>query len=378
MIKREIESQIKEHLNSGKTIIIYGARQVGKTTLLHQLFDKSKNVLWLNGDIAKDRASLDDLTLESARLLIGDAKTVIIDEAQRIEDIGLKLKILHDGFGKKVQFIATGSSSFELANKINEPMTGRKWTFRLSPLSVNELISANGLLSESSSLEARLRYGSYPDVVTNPTRAAEIVTDLANDNLYKDVLNLTDIIKTDRLSKILKALAFQIGSQVSMNELAELVSLDNKTIDKYISLLEQAFIVFRLPSFGRNLRNELKSSTKIYFYDVGIRNALIEDFRPLDSRQDIGSLFENYIIAEFQKKNPHHAYFWRTSQQQEVDYLTEYDGNLSAAEIKWSEKKSAKLPSTFTSAYRPKNQYSINRENYLSLFADHQFDFLQN
>lgn len=365
MIKRDIEDKIRAKLGKGKAIVIYGARQVGKTTLLHQIFDDVDNVLWLNGDLDATQARFENLSIDSAKLLIGDHTTVIIDEAQRIKNIGLKLKILQDNFGDKVQFVVTGSSSFELANKINEPMTGRVWIYELMPFKLSELTNAYGAVKEQGALSNRLIYGCYPDVVTHPENAEEIVTNLSQENLYKDVLNLSEIIKTDYLRKLLKALAFQIGSQVSINELAGLVELDNKTVDKYISLLEQAFVVFRLPSFGKNLRNELKSSQKIYFYDVGIRNALIEDFRPVESRQDIGGLFENYVISEYKKQGLKNLYFWRTSQGQEVDLLHEQYGELDAVEIKWNENKTAKMPVTFTGAYKVADEKYINRQNYL-------------
>ena len=363
MIKRDIEDKIRAKLGQGKAIVIYGARQVGKTTLLHQIFDDTNNTLWLNGDITSTRERFDDLSIDTAKTLIGNHETVIIDEAQRIEDIGVKLKILQDNFGDKVQFVATGSSSFDLANKINEPMTGRVWTFQLFPLKISELVAAYGAAKELGAFDNRLIYGSYPEVVTNPENALDIITMLSQENLYKDALNFSEIIKTDYLGKLLKALAFQIGSQVSINELANLVGLDNKTIDRYISLLEQSFIIFRLPSFGKNLRNELKSSQKIYFYDVGIRNALIEDFRPIDSRQDIGGLFENYIIAEYKKQNTRNLYFWRTYDQQEVDLLVEKGTEIYATEIKWN--KTATLPKTFTETYHPAKETHINRNNYL-------------
>jgi uncharacterized protein len=370
MIKRDIEDKIRQKLNGGKTIIIYGARQVGKTTLLHQIFDDKDGVLWLNGDIEATRERFEGLSLDTAQTLIGDHKIVIIDEAQRIENIGLKLKILQDNFGDRVQFVATGSSSFDLANKINEPMTGRVWTFQLFPLKISELVGAFGAAKETGALENRLIYGSYPDVVNNPKDAAEIVTMLSQENLYKDALNFSEIIKVDYLGKILKALAFQIGSQVSVNEIANLVGLDNKTVDKYISLLEQAFIIFRLPSFGKNLRNEIKTSQKIYFYDVGIRNGLIGDFRPTASRQDIGGLFENYIIAEYKKQNEGKLYFWRNYDGQEVDLLIEKNTEIRAVEVKWS--KDASLPKAFVETYVPKEQVCINRDNYLNRIVEVQ------
>lgn len=373
IIKRQIEQAIREKLEKGKAIVIYGARQVGKTTLLQTIFGKdapNDEVLWLNGDNDETQDVFQVASAEAYAPLFLKYKTVIIDEAQRIPDIGLKLKILQDNFGDKVQFVATGSSSFELANKINEPMTGRKWTFWLPVPSAEELVDTLGLFKERAQLENRLVYGSYPAVVTAPEYARETITDLAGDSLYRDVLTLSEIIKTDKLRTILKALALQVGSQVSMTEVASLVGVDRKTVDKYISLLEQSFIVFRLPSFSRNLRNELKFSEKIYFYDTGVRNAIINDFRPIELRQDMGAVFENYVIAELKKKYYRdNIYFWRNTDQQEVDFVVERDGALEVYEVKYNENRSAKLPGVFEKAYQPKSFAVVNRENYLEVLA---------
>jgi predicted AAA+ superfamily ATPase len=364
MIKRNIEDKIRAKIGKGKAIIIYGARQVGKTTLVKSIFAGNKDVLWLNGDEEAVRAAFENFNAESFRPIIGKNRTLVIDEAQRVKDIGLKLKIIQDTFGEQIQLVATGSSSFDLANKINEPLTGRKWEFWLSPLSFWELSGQNGLISEKMNLENRLLYGSYPDIVNNPADARDRIKELSKDNLYKDVLNLGEIIKTDKLEKILQALSFQVGSQVSINEIAGLVGLDNKTVSKYIVLLEKSFIIFRLPSYSGNLRNEIKSSRKFYFYDTGIRNAVIDNFQPIGLRQDIGHIFENYIIAELKKTNNYKGYFWRTSQQQEIDYIAEKSGELSAVEIKWSDKRPVKIPKTFTAKYHPKREILLNRENY--------------
>ena len=371
MIKRDQEQKIRDKLGKGKAIVIYGARQVGKTTLLMQIFGKdipNDDVLWLNGDNDSTREMFKVSSAEAYRPLFDRYKTIIIDEAQRISDIGLKLKILQDNFGDHIQFVATGSSSFDLANKINEPMTGRKWTFWLPALTAHELAKSHGIVKESEMLPSRLIYGAYPAVVTDIKNAREIVTELADDGLYRDVLTLGEIIKTDKLRVMLKALALQVGSQVSMNELAELVGIDRKTIDKYISLLEQSFIIFRLPSYNRNLRNELKFSQKIYFYDNGIRNAIINDFRPMDARTDAGAVFENYVVSELKKV--HHAdnmYFWRTTDQAEIDVLIERDGELTAYEIKYNPKRVAKLPASFAAAYPLKEFVVVNRENCLDV-----------
>ena len=370
-IKRDIEKDIKKKLGQGKAIVIYGARQVGKTTLLKSIFgepDANPNVLWLNGDSDITKGQLSIASAEAFQPLVEGRKVVIIDEAQRIENIGLKLKIMQDNFGDKIQFIATGSSSFDLANKINEPMTGRKWTFWLPAPSVSELKKTTNFIKEFANLDNRLLYGSYPAVVMNETSSREIITELAGDNLYKDILYSGEIIKTDKLRMILKALALQVGSQVSLTEVGSLVGVDRKTVDKYISLLEQSFVIFRLPSFSRNLRNELKFSQKVYFYDTGIRNAIINDFRPIVDRQDVGQIFENYVISELKKKYPKdNIYFWRTTDQQEVDFILERDGEITAFEVKTTKK--AKMPNAFVNEYHPKNAEIITRENYLEVLA---------
>lgn len=380
MIKRQVEPTIRSYLTKDKKIIvIFGARQVGKTTVLEQIFSKDDpDVVWYNGDEDEDKHLFANANLSDLAPLTKGHRVVIIDEAQKIENIGTKLKILQDNLGKDVQFIATGSSSFDLANKVNEPLTGRKRTIKMSPLSLKELVDNHGYATESSNLRNRLIYGSYPAVVSNIEDAKSIISELASENLYKDILNLGNIIKTDKLKMILQALAMQIGSQVSMNEIGQLVGLDSKTVEKYIALLEQSFIIFRLPSFGRNLRNELKFSQKIFFYDCGIRNAIINDFRPIDLRQDLGSLFENYIISELKKCFPNdNIYFWRNKNQQEVDYLIEKNGEITAIEIKWNLKKNTKLPNIFAETYHPEHTFLIDKENYLDLFSSDQLDYLK-
>ena len=372
MIERYLKELIKSKIGYGKAIIIFGARQVGKTTLLKKVFQES-NTLFLNGDEEETRAAFEHLSAASAATIIGDRVTLVIDEAQRIDDIGLKLKIIQDAYGDKVQIVATGSSSFDLANKVNEPLTGRKWEYKMFPVSFSEMVSYHGLIEERSSLENRLLFGYYPDIVMHPEDAKERLKLLVSDNLYKDILKIEGINKPAKLEKLLQALAFQIGSQVSTNELSGTVGLDNKTIEKYLNLLEQSFIIFRLPSFARNLRHELSASNKYYFYDVGVRNALLDDFRPIALRQDSGNLFENSIIAELQKTTaPKKQYFWRTSQQQEVDYLTESNGVIEATEIKLNENRNPRLPKTFTEQYNPGNINYVNRKNYHSLLLKEQ------
>jgi predicted AAA+ superfamily ATPase len=373
MIKRNLETLIQSYLKRKKAVIILGARQVGKTTLLNSMFAPGPGVLWLNADESGTRAIFENLSAASFKSYLGKHKTVIIDEAQRIENIGLKLKILQDAYGKEIQFIATGSSSFDLANKINEPMTGRKWEFKMYPLTFTEMAEHHGLLAERNLLETRLLYGYYPDVVQNPGSEGEILSGLVNDNLYRDVFKWQEIRKPVQFENLAKALAYQIGSQVSMAELGVIAGLDKNTAEKYVRLLEQSFIIFRLGSFSRNLRNELKASSKFYFYDLGIRNALIGDFSPALARQDIGHLFENLVIAEFIKHRDPFAvgapgYFWRTTAGQEIDFLTDGGGKLSAYEIKWNPKIRAAFPRTFTEHYQPAVQAILHRDNFFECF----------
>ena len=370
MIKRSIESEIRARIGTGKVIVIYGPRQVGKTTLLKTIFGDDKDAVWYNGDQKNDRDLFpEDFSAQKAELLIGNHSTIVIDEAQRIEDIGIKLKIMQDNFGDKVQIVATGSSSFDLANKINEPLTGRKWVFHLNPFTTKEMVVENGMAKELNSLEQRLIYGFYPDVIVEHTKAREILKTLSSDNLYKDILNLGEIIKTDRLDKILQALAYQVGSQVSLNEIGALVGLDSKTVEKYISLLEQSFIIFRVSSFSSNLRNELKASNKFFFYDTGIRNAIIDDFSMAENRSDIGALFENYAMTEIRKIYDGKLYFWRTTSGQEIDLVTQQDGSITALEFKWNEHKKVSFSSTFVQRYQPTVTAGINRTNCVEFFC---------
>ncbi|MFI3240169.1 MAG: AAA family ATPase [Bacteroidales bacterium] len=366
MVERLIENRIKAKLNSGKAIIIMGARQVGKTTLLKNLFPNSNETLWLNGDEPDVRVMLDNITSTRLKAIINNKKFIIIDEAQRIEDIGVKLKLITDNI-PNVQLIATGSSSFYLANKINEPLTGRKWEYNIYPISFAEMVAHHGLLEEKRLIPHRLIYGYYPDIVTNLGEEKEILKQLADSYLYKDILMWEEIKKPDKLLKLLQALAFQIGSQVSYNELGQICGLDSKTVEKYIILLEQTYVIFRLGTFSRNLRNELKKSRKIYFYDNGIRNALIANFSQIETRNDVGALWENFLVAERQKRNHYNgnwcnSWFWRTIQQREIDYIEEEDGVISAFEFKWSEHKRIKIPQQFINAY-PDTKFQVITPN---------------
>jgi len=368
MINRIIENSLKDELFKGKAFIILGARQVGKSSLLKKMFGNRKDIVWLDGDLAETQLLFENLTVSKAKTILGDAKIIIIDEAQSILNIGLKLKVFTDHF-KEIQLIATGSSSFDLANKINEPLTGRKWEYLLFPLSFQEMVNHGNTFEEHKQLHKRLIFGYYPDVVCHESQAIDILKQLTTSYLYKDILQWEKLKKSDKILKLLHAIAFQVGSQVSYSELGQICGLDNKTVEKYIMLLEQAYVIFRLPSFSRNLRNELKFSKKIYFYDNGIRNTLISNFNAVELRQDVGALWENFLIAERMKRNSYakyyaQSYFWRTQDQKEIDLIEEYNGKLYAFEFKWNTKKTVKIPSLFSKAYSDAEFQSITPENY--------------
>src|SRR5690606_6271522 len=290
-----------------------------------------------NGDEADVRTLLENPTSTKLKAIIGKAKTWVIDEAQRIENIGLCMKLVVDNI-KGTKMIATGSSAFELANRINEPLTGRKWEYYLYPLSYGEMVEHHGLLDEKRLLSHRLIYGYYPEVVLHPGEEGERLKELTGSYLYKDLLTWENIQKPDKMERLLQALAFQVGSEVSYNEIGQWVGLDNQTVERYIGLLEKAFIVFRLGSLSRNLRNELKKSRKIYFHDNGLRNAVINDFNPVNLRNDTGALWENFLMSERIKWLGYqrlftNRYFWRTTVQQEIDYVEERDGVMQAYEF---------------------------------------------
>jgi predicted AAA+ superfamily ATPase len=367
MISRILSERFRQKLFKQKAIIVLGPRQVGKTTLLKNLAFEPGEILWMNADELDIQQLFSDVSSTRIKMLLGKKKILVIDEAQRIENIGLKLKLITDNLSD-IQVIATGSSSFDLANRINEPLTGRKWEYNMFPLSYQEMVNHHGVLEENRLLTHRLVYGYYPEVVTNPGEEEERLKLISHSYLYKDVLLWERIHKSDKLVRLLQALAFQIGSQVSYNELGSICGMDAKTVEKYINLLEQAFVVFRLPSFSRNLRNELKSSRKIYFYDNGIRNAVINNFNPVGLRNDTGFLWENYLVSERQKFNAYNqlnknSFFWRTVNQQELDLIEEFGGQIHAYEFKWNSRKTVKLTKTFQNAYPDTSFQVITPEN---------------
>jgi len=370
MISREIEKRIQAKLFKKKVIIIYGARQVGKTTLVKDLLKKyPKQSIYLNCDELDIRNALTDKTSTEIKAFLGNNKLVVLDEAQRVRNIGLTLKLMVDNF-PELQIVATGSSSFELSNKIIEPLTGRKFEFHLYPISYNELRKyyASDLESKRH-LERRIVYGMYPEVVlSSGEEEKEIVKNITSSYLYKDILAFQNIQNPEMLEKLLQALALQIGNEVSYNELSQIVGVDKNTISNYIQILEQAFIIHRLSPFSRNIRNELKKLRKIYFWDTGVRNALINNFNALDLRQDTGALWENFLINERIKNNCNknkdfNKYFWRTHNQQELDYIEEESGKIHAFEFKWKKQK-FHPPSSFTDNYKQSTVELIHNENF--------------
>ena len=370
MISREIIQNIHSKLDDNKAIILMGPRQVGKTTLLKYL-EKEMNIpsIWWNGDEPDIRRILTESTSTQLKGLIGEAKLLFIDEAQRIENIGLTLKLIVDSI-PELKVIATGSSSFDLSNKINEPLTGRKWEFMMYPISEQELINHHGILEERRLLEQRLIYGFYPEIVTHSGQQQELLLELTNSFLYRDIFTLENIKKPINLERLVQALAFQIGQEVSINELAQTVGLDFHTVERYISLLEKSYVIFQLSPFSRNLRNEMKKSRKIYFFDNGIRNSVIKQFNPMGMRNDQGALWENFLMAERLKvleynKIATNSFFWRNHAQQEIDYIEERNGEIHAFEFKWNPKAKIRFSKSFTNEYKPQITKGIHRENYL-------------
>lgn len=367
MIERDLRELIVKKIGTGKAIVVLGPRQTGKTTLLANIASEAGGYLLLDCDEIYVRERLENTNIENLRQLVGNHKTIFIDEAQRVKNIGLTLKIITDRL-KDIQLLVSGSSALEIANEINEPLTGRKWEYMLLPISWNEFRSHFGFLKAQQQLEQRLIYGMYPDVINYTGSEQEVLKQLSNSYLYKDLLAIQSVRKPDLLPKLLKALALQLGNEVSYNELANLLQVSKDTVATYINLLEKAFIVFRLEPFSRNIRNEISTNRKIFFYDNGIRNALISNFSPLGLRQDTGALWENFLISErikFLNNNNIFAssYFWRTTQQQEVDYVEERDGKIFAYEFKWNKKSKAKFSSTFTKAYNPELMV-VNADNF--------------
>lgn len=369
MIKRYLEDVIPRYLFKGKAILIFGARQTGKTTLVNKIVEQTgKKALFLYGD---DRATRNILTADSKERLAGITAgydILVIDEAQMIQDVGTVIKIFTDRI-PEVQVITTGSSSFELMNRTSESLTGRKFEFFLYPLSFAELTAHTHLLSERGELERRMVLGSYPEVVAKPDMSVKTIRDLTGSYLFKDVFEIDGLRYPTLIDSLVRALAFQVGSEVSTSELGQLTGTDNKTVEKYLKILERAFIIFKLPALSRNERNEIKKGKKYYFYDNGVRNALIGNLNDFGTRTDVGALWQNYLISERRKllsyeESMARTFFWRTFQQQEIDYLEEYFDGIHAFEFKWNEKAGYKFPFTFLKNYTVLSEKVVHRMNY--------------
>ena len=368
MIKRVIKNSIQADYRREKVIVLLGARQVGKTTLLSELQEGANKVLSLNCDNVDDVLLLESKTSTELKYLLSSYDLVFIDEAQRVKNIGLTLKMIGD-LKLKTQVVVTGSSSFDMANEVNEPATGRLIEYNLYPFSLSELAIETSEREEKRLLETRMVYGLYPEVVTEPGDAKRILMGLTNNYLYKDLFMFRGIKKPDLIQKLVRALALQLGNEVSYNELSSLLGVDRGTIETYINLLEKCFVVFRLDSFSRNLRNEIKKGKKIYFYDNGIRNAVLSNFAPLELRNDTGALWENLMVSERVKRNSYlgdfaQLFFWRTHEQQEIDLVEEQDGVLRTFEFKWNDKVKVKRPKSFVDAYPNSTYEVVTPENY--------------
>ena len=370
-IPRYLESDIKSRMFTGKAIIVYGPRQCGKTTMIRHITDEwADDVLWLNGDSPDVRDELDRVTVARGKMILGRKKILVLDEAQRVSNVGLALKLITDEI-PEIQIIASGSSSFELADKASEPLPGRNFEYRLLPLSFSEMVAQNGLLTEKQCREQRLLYGSYPDIVTHPEDSGRLLSELVGSYLFKDIYALEGLKKTKMLDNLVKALSMQIGSEVSLNELAGLTGADRKTVENYIDLLEKTYVVFSLSAYSSNLRNEIKKGRKIYFYDLGIRNAVMGNFSRIESRTDKGGMWENYLILERLKNTLNQPFqpqrfFWRTAapQSNEIDYLEKTSDALSAWEIKANPASNAKIPQSFRNAYPNARTAILTPDNY--------------
>lgn len=365
MIKRSIEPQVINSLNDGFVTILYGARQLGKTTLAKHILANEPNGLYLNADDPAVIARLQNQPLSSLSSAIGSASMVVIDEAQRIENIGITAKLIHDALPEK-KLLLTGSSSLELANKIKEPLTGRAQEFQLFPLSIKEV--SNNVIEADGFLDRLIVYGGYPGLwkLDEPT-AANRARSIANQYLYRDAFSLDTVYDRTVIDSLLVLLAHQIGNEVSYSELASSLEVSKETVMRYIDLLEKAFIILRQRQYRKNQRVQIGRLRKIYFYDLGMRNALIDNFQPVEIRQDIGALWENLCVLERMKKNQkenNHAkyYYWRSRDKQEVDLVEETGKQTIAFECKWG--KAPKFPGGFTKQYPNIPTIGINKENY--------------
>ena len=378
IIDREITPLLKKSIKANKVVVLYGPRRSGKTTLLRSIQKGYKNkqaLLWLNGDDIRVQRALSSQNADTLHQFLGNNKLVIIDEAQRIANIGINLKIIVDSLWN-IAVIASGSASFDLANKVNESLTGRKKVFYLYPLSLKEIMQTGEPWKIREQIDHWLVFGEYPEIVlaTENKDKESLLMEIVSSYLYKDILEYEGIKQPKKILDLLRLLAFQIGGQVSVSELANNLSMDFRTVEKYLDLLEKSFVIYSLRGFSRNLRKEVYKMSKYYFYDNGIRNALIENFNALNLRNDAGQLWENFLIIE-RKKYFHYQnkranrYFWRTYDQQEVDLVEEYGGKLQGYEFKWGIAKKNKIPKDWLATYANASYKVINKNNYLDFIS---------
>ncbi len=373
-ITRYLKKQILQRWKDRKILVITGPRQVGKTTMITEICQSKGEYLFLNGDDTATQNVLKDFSKKKWQSIIGKHKTVFIDEAQLIENIGIGAKIIYDQL-PDVKVILSGSSALDLNSEIKEPLTGRKWEYHLYPISWQEWVNHTSYVDAYSDLENRLIYGMYPDVLQNEVDKKEILMELSGSYLYKDLLEYDRIRNPKLLNDLLKALALQLGNEVSYNELSQLLGVDRATVEKYIDLLEKTFVVFKLQAMNNNQRNEIRNSRKIYFYDTGVRNAILQNFNPLSLRNDVGALWENFLIAERLKYNTYNKryvfqYFWRNYYGQEIDYVESENGQLSAFEFKWNERKKSKVPQSYAKIYPDSTFSIINRTTFNEFLLD--------
>ena len=374
-IPRFLKKELKSKFQPNKVVVLYGPRQVGKTTLMKEILDESKEkYLLLSGENSDVQSWLGSQSLEVLRSHIGSHTMIAIDEAQNIPNIGVNLKLLVDSL-PGIRIFATGSASFMLANQVGEPLVGRKWQFTLFPIAQLELSPIEEIHETTARIEERLLFGSYPAVLTTANRdgKVELLRATVDSALYKDLLMFEDIRKSEKIIQLLKLIALQIGKEVSNLELAKALSMNVRTVEKYLMLLEQVYVLIRVGGFSRNLRKEISKSSRWYFYDVGIRNAILNNFVALENREDVGALWENYLFVERYKKQEYYKmyannYFWRTYDQQVIDLIEEKEGKLFGYEFKWG-KKIQKAPKIWLTSYKNASYEVINRENYLGFIA---------
>lgn len=365
-------NNIKEFILPQKAVIIYGPRRCGKTTLLNKFTEKTKEeYLFVSGEDITVQEYLSSQSIEKLKNFVGKNKILIIDEAQKVKNIGLNIKLILDNI-KGMKVIASGSSSFDLAKQVGEPLTGRKHTFKMYPIAQLELEAVQTRVETDAKLEQRLIYGSYPEVIleADDKKRSIYLRDIITSYLYKDIMEMDGIRHSEKLIRLVQLLSFQIGKEVSCNELGSQLGMSKNTVERYLDLLEKSFVIFKLGGFSRNLRKEISKNSRFFFYDVGVRNAVINNFNPLSIRDDVGAIWENYIIIEMMKKQAYkqedaNNYFWRTYDQKEIDLIEEKAGCLCGYEIKWSDNKKKKIPVEWLKTYKKAEGIMVTKDNYL-------------